>query len=169
MFIVKIVFLWEDRRHGFGCACERSEQKEAVESLHKGWDVFSALPIGFGKSQIFQLFVLPQIRASISPNAALVECPTITVICPLKSKQHRSSFDTTVNKNRRNSVHDCWLLTFSAPCRNCSRQSNGIWNLKSQGFDTLANLKCGWSFQGIFDTLVSLFKLPVRTNLLYES
>ena len=76
---------------------------------------------------------------------------------------------TPVNKNRRNSVHDCWLLTFSAPCRNCSRQSNGIWNLKSQGFDTLANLKCGWSFQGIFDTLVSLFKLPVRTNLLYES
>ena len=36
----------------------KAEQKEAVESLLKGKDVFSVLPTGFGKSLIFQLFVL---------------------------------------------------------------------------------------------------------------
>ena len=60
----------------------KSEQKEAVESLLKGRDVFGVLPTGFGKSLIFQLFVLAKNRASKSPN---VERPTIIVICPLKS------------------------------------------------------------------------------------
>ena len=47
----------------------KSEQKEAVESLLKGRDGFGALPTGFKKSLIFQLFVLAKNRASNSPNA----------------------------------------------------------------------------------------------------
>lgn len=62
----------------------KSEQKEAVESLLKGRDVFGVLPTGFGKSLIFQVFVLAKNRASNSPNAS-VEHLTIIVICPLKS------------------------------------------------------------------------------------
>ena len=63
----------------------KSEQKEAVESLLKGRDVFGVLPTGFGKSLIFQLFVLAKTRASNSQNASSVERPTNIVICPLKS------------------------------------------------------------------------------------
>ena len=62
----------------------KSEQKEAVESLLKRRDVFGVLPTGFGKSLIFQLFVLAKNRVSNSPNAP-VERPTIVIICPLKS------------------------------------------------------------------------------------
>ena len=46
----------------------KSEQKEAVESLLKGRDVFGVLPMGFKKSLIFQLFVLAKNRASNLPN-----------------------------------------------------------------------------------------------------
>ena len=62
----------------------KSEQKDAVESPLKGRDVFGVLPTGFGKSLIFQLFVLAKKRASNSSNASSVERPTIIVICPLK-------------------------------------------------------------------------------------
>ena len=55
-----------------------------MESLLKGRDVFGVLPTGFGKSLIFQLFVLAKNRAYNLPNAS-VERPTIIVICPLKS------------------------------------------------------------------------------------
>ena len=54
----------------FACACERLricfeiEQKEAVESLFKGRDVSGGLPTGFGKSLLFQLFVLAKNRVS---------------------------------------------------------------------------------------------------------
>jgi len=45
------------------------------------------LPTGFGKSLVFQLFVLVKSRASNLSNAALVEHPTkIVIICLLKSK-----------------------------------------------------------------------------------
>ena len=47
------------------------EQKEDVESLLRGKDVFSVLPTGFGKSLIFQLFVLTKNRAYSSPNASV--------------------------------------------------------------------------------------------------
>ena len=47
------------------------EQKEDVESLLRGKDVFGVLPTGFGKSLIFQLFVLAKNRASSSPNASV--------------------------------------------------------------------------------------------------
>ena len=42
----------------------KAEQKEAVEYLLRGKDVFGVLPTGFGKSLIFQLFVLAKNRAS---------------------------------------------------------------------------------------------------------
>ncbi|KAL9961922.1 hypothetical protein ACROYT_G030961 [Oculina patagonica] len=65
----------------------KAEQKAAVESLLVGKDVFAVLPTGFGKSLIFQLFVLAKSRASSSLNGALpsIERPTIIVISPLKS------------------------------------------------------------------------------------
>ena len=47
------------------------EQKEAVESLLRGKDVFGVLPTGFGKNLIFQLFVLTKNRAYSSPNASV--------------------------------------------------------------------------------------------------
>ena len=53
---------------GFGL---KVEQKEAVESLLRGKDVFGVLPTGFGKSLIFQLFVLAKNRASSLPNASV--------------------------------------------------------------------------------------------------
>ena len=46
----------------------KEEQKEAVESLLRGKDVFGVLPTGFGKSLIFQLFVLTK---NSSPNASV--------------------------------------------------------------------------------------------------
>ena len=47
------------------------EQKEDVESLLRGKEVFGVQPTGFGKSLIFQLFVLAKNRASSSPNASI--------------------------------------------------------------------------------------------------
>ena len=47
------------------------EQKEAVASHLRGKDVFGVLPTGFGKSLIFQLFVLTKNRASSSPNTSV--------------------------------------------------------------------------------------------------
>ena len=47
------------------------KQKEDVESLLRGKDVFGVLPAGFGKRLIFQLFVLVKNRASSSPNASV--------------------------------------------------------------------------------------------------
>ena len=49
---------------GFGL---KVEQKEDVESLLRGKVVLGVLPTGFGKSLIFQLFVLAKNRASSSP------------------------------------------------------------------------------------------------------
>ena len=43
----------------------KAEQKEDVETLLRGKDVFAVLPTGFGKSLIFQL------RASSWPNASV--------------------------------------------------------------------------------------------------
>ena len=47
------------------------EQKEDVESHLRGKDIFGVLPTGFGKSVIFQLFVLMKNRASSSPNTSV--------------------------------------------------------------------------------------------------
>ena len=69
---------WEDERHvdldglandlGFVL---KAEQKEAVESLLRGKDVFGVLPTGFEKSLIFQLLVLAKNRASSSPTTSV--------------------------------------------------------------------------------------------------
>ena len=40
----------------------KDEQKEAVSSLLSGKDVLAVLPRGFGKSLIFQLFVIANIE-----------------------------------------------------------------------------------------------------------
>ena len=66
---------------GFGL---KVEQKDDVESLlnqfsifffnqlrKRGKDVLGVLSTGFGKSLIFQLFVLAKNRASSSPNASV--------------------------------------------------------------------------------------------------
>ena len=58
----------------------KSEQKNAVESLLRGKDVFGVLPTGFGKSLIYQLFVLAKSRMPTTSSR-----PTMIVICPLKS------------------------------------------------------------------------------------
>ena len=55
-------------------------QKNAVESLLRGKDVFGVLPTGFGKSLIYQLFVLAKSRMPTTSSR-----PTIIVIYPLKS------------------------------------------------------------------------------------
>ena len=49
----------------------KAEQKEAVESLLRGKDVFGVLRTGFGKSLIFKLFVLAKNRTSSLPNASV--------------------------------------------------------------------------------------------------
>ena len=46
------------------------EQKEDVETLLRGKDVFGVLPTGLGKS-LFLLFVLAKNRASSSLNASV--------------------------------------------------------------------------------------------------
>ena len=56
----------------------KSEQKEAVGLLLNGRDVFGVLPT------IFQLFVLAKNELPTRQMFS-VECPTIIVICPLKS------------------------------------------------------------------------------------
>ena len=49
----------------------KAEQKEDVETLLRGKDVLGVLPTGFGKSLIFQLFVLAKNRFSSSPNTSV--------------------------------------------------------------------------------------------------
>ena len=56
----------------------KPEQRNAVHSLLKGEDVLAVLPTGYGKSLIFQLFV---VAATIERN----EQQTVLVVCPLKS------------------------------------------------------------------------------------
>ena len=60
----------------------KPEQKNAVESLLRGKDVFGVLPTGFGKSLIYQLFVLAKSRMPTTSSRPTI---IIIVICPLKS------------------------------------------------------------------------------------
>ena len=53
-------------------------QRKAVQSLLGGNDVLAVLPTGFGKSLIFQLFV---VAASLDRK----EQQTVLVVCPLKN------------------------------------------------------------------------------------
>ena len=56
----------------------KPEQKEALESLLRGNDVFCILPTGFVRSLIYEMFVYAK-------NSSSVQRPTIIVISPLKS------------------------------------------------------------------------------------
>ena len=56
----------------------KPEQRNAVEYLLNHDDVLAILPIGYGKSLIFQLFA---VAASIERK----EPQTVLVVCPLKS------------------------------------------------------------------------------------
>lgn len=62
----------------------KPQQKEAVVALLQGVDVLAVLPTGFGKSFIFQLFVLARTKINqlkgISNNI-----PAVLGICPLVS------------------------------------------------------------------------------------
>ena len=49
----------------------KAEQKEAVESLLRGKDVFGVLRTDFEKSLIFQLFFFMKNSASSTPNASV--------------------------------------------------------------------------------------------------
>ena len=86
----------------------KSEQKEAVESLLKGREVFGVLPTGFGKSLMYQLFVLAKNRASNSPNASVAR-PTIILFCPPKSiVEEQITSNEFHYKLRFTSLHDSY-------------------------------------------------------------
>ena len=55
----------------------KSEQKEALELLLRGKDVFCVLPTGFGKSLIYQMFVHGK------SSSSSVQRPTVIVISPV--------------------------------------------------------------------------------------
>ena len=57
------------------------KQKEAVESFLRGKDVFGVLPTGFGKSLIFQLFVLAKKQSFVNKIDRLNTTPTVRAIC----------------------------------------------------------------------------------------
>ena len=55
----------------------KSEQREALELLLRGKDVFCVLPTGFGKSLIYQMFV------HAKSSSSSVQRPTVIVISPV--------------------------------------------------------------------------------------
>ena len=54
----------------------KSEQREALELLLRGKDVFCVLPTGFDKSLIYQMFV------HAKSSSSSVQRPTVIVISP---------------------------------------------------------------------------------------
>ena len=62
--------------HELGFAL-KSEEREALELLLRGKDVFCVLPTGFGKSLIYQMFV------KAKSSSSCVQRPTVIVISPL--------------------------------------------------------------------------------------
>ena len=58
----------------------KPEQKLAVECLLKGKDVLAILPTGFGKSLIYQLYVLAKIRSGCHRSCTLVISPLKSII-----------------------------------------------------------------------------------------
>ena len=62
----------------------KREQKEAVSRLLEGKDVFAVLPTGFGKSLIYQSFVLAK-EMKFNSCAGCSSRPWCLVIVPLRS------------------------------------------------------------------------------------
>ena len=58
----------------------KSEQREGLELLLRGKDVFCVLPTGFGKGPIYQIFV------HAKSSSSSVQRPTVNVIRPLRKK-----------------------------------------------------------------------------------
>ena len=58
----------------------KREQKEAVISLLQGKDVMAVLPTGFGKSFIYQLYVLARDSLTQSDSAILVVSPLRSIM-----------------------------------------------------------------------------------------
>lgn len=59
----------------------RREQKECLENLVQGKDVFAILPTGFGKSLVFQIF--PRLMKGLQRNRHSSSVCTIIVVTPL--------------------------------------------------------------------------------------
>ncbi|KAK3728952.1 hypothetical protein QZH41_016822 [Actinostola sp. cb2023] len=62
----------------------KRQQIEAVTSLLDGQDVFAVLPTGFGKSLIYQLYVVAKSRLTVESDESNCK-PSILVISPLNS------------------------------------------------------------------------------------
>ena len=62
----------------------KREQKEAVANLMDGKDVLTVLPTGFGKSLIYQSFVLAKEMEESSAGCSSIR-PSCLVIVPLRS------------------------------------------------------------------------------------
>ena len=65
----------------------KPEQRESIMNLLNGCDVLAVLPTGFGKSFIFQMFVISKSKLSLH-NTRNNDTPTSSsclVICPLES------------------------------------------------------------------------------------
>ena len=77
-----IIELQESNRSTFNL---KPEQEEAVSALLQGIDVLAILPTGFGKSLIFQLFVMTKQKmdAAVCTCAENLKVPAVLVICPL--------------------------------------------------------------------------------------
>ena len=58
----------------------RTEQKDAFSTLVSGKDLLAVLPIGFGKSLIFQMLVLIKQIMTGKPSSTVVVCPIQTII-----------------------------------------------------------------------------------------
>ena len=79
----------EEGLHQLGYESIKPEQLAAVESLLKGEDVFMSVPMGFGKSLVYQ--VLPFRSESLlcsCKNSWTFKSPVVIVVSPLISLTH---------------------------------------------------------------------------------
>ena len=82
----------------------KSEQREALQSLLRGNDVFCVLPTGFGRSLIYQMFVYAKKSSSL-------QRPTIIVILPLKSIMDKHIASNEFGLSACELRFDCETLT----------------------------------------------------------
>ena len=82
----------------------KSEQREALQSLLRGNDVFCVLPTGFGKSLIYQMSVYAKKSSSL-------QRPTIIVISPLKSIMDKQIASNEFGLSAFELRFDCETLT----------------------------------------------------------